>query len=105
MGVGTIDASQRPGIEGSAQWSLRRDSGTDQRRSQNKKARHCWRASKFRRIGGRTPTVPESCPFSLTYVKWPCNMIQNRRQQATDFVQSPVIRGAGLRHSERAELV
>ena len=32
------------GIEGSAQWSLRRDSGTDQRRSQNKKARRLGRA-------------------------------------------------------------
>lgn len=93
------------GIEGSAQWSLRRDSATDQRRSQNKKARHCWRASGFRRIGGRTPTVPESCLFSLTHVKRPRNMIQNRRQQPTDFFKSPVIRRAGLRHAKRAELV
>ena len=36
---------------GSAQRSLRRDSGTDQRRSQNKKARHCWRAFEFRTQG------------------------------------------------------
>lgn len=76
-----------------------------QRHGHKQKARRLGRALEFRRIRGRTPTVPESCLLSLTHVKRPRNMIQNRRQQATDFVQSPVIRGSGLRHSERAELV